>query len=73
MKNNNNKKIVFYTIYKADNNDLQYITNFDKLDDISNYLNIKKASLKVMISKKQKIKDQFIIIKDFIDEYELIN
>ena len=72
MKNNNNKKIVFYTIYKEDNNDLQYITNFDKLDDISNYLNIKKASLKVMISKKQKIKDQFIIIKDFINESELI-
>ena len=72
MKNNNNKKIAFYTIYKEDNNDLQYITNFDKLDDISNYLNIKKASLKVMISKKQKIKDQFIIIKDYINEAELI-
>lgn len=72
MKNNNNKKIVFYTIYKEDNNDLQYITNFDKLDDISNYLNIKKSSLKVMISKKQKIKDQFIIIKDFINESDLI-
>ena len=72
MKNNNNKKIVFYTIYKEDNNDLQYITNFDKLDDISNYLNIKKTTLKVMISKKQKIKDQFIIIKDFINESDLI-
>ena len=72
MKNNNNKKITFYTIYKEDNNDLQYITNFDKLDDISNYLNIKKASLKVMITKKQKIKDQFIIIKDFINESDLI-
>ncbi len=73
METMNNKKIVFYTIYKADNDDLQYITNFDKLDDISNYLNIKKTTLKVMISKKQKIKDQFIVIKDFIDEYELIN
>lgn len=66
-----NKKIVFYSIYKEDNNDLQLISQLDNLDSIADYLNIKKASLKVMISKRQKIKDKYIIFKDYITEQEL--
>ena len=68
MKNN---KIVFYTIYKESNNDLQAINQFDTLQEIADFLQVKKSVLKVMISKGQSIKNQYKIIKDYILTNEL--
>lgn len=67
-----NKKIVFYTIYEEKNEDLKYITNFDNLEQISDFLQTKKTSLKSMISQHKKIKDKYIIKKDYLLESELI-
>ena len=66
-----NKKIVFYTIYKESNNDLQAINQFDTLQEIADFLQVKKSVLKVMISKGQSIKNQYKIIKDYILTNEL--
>ena len=67
-----NKKIVFYTIYKEKNNDLQLISQCDSLEEISKKLNIKKSTLKSEISQKNKIKDLYFIYKDYILENEII-
>lgn len=69
-----NKKIVFYTLYKEDTktNDLKCISQFNTLDEISEHLNIKKSTLKSEISQKKKIKDNFIIYRDYLLESELI-
>ena len=67
------KKIVFYTIYEEEEKtkDLKNIANFDNLQEISDYLQVKKATLKSMITQKNKIKDKYIIIKDYILESEI--
>jgi len=65
------KKIVFYTIYKEDGEDLTPISQFDTLDEIAEHLKIKKSVLKVMIHNKQLIKNQYRIIKDYITSQEL--
>lgn len=68
---NNNKKIIFYSIYTESNDDLQFISQFDTLDEIAEHLKIKKSVLKVMISNGQLIKNQYRIIKDYIMSQEL--
>ena len=65
------KKIVFYTIYKENNNDLQLISQCDTLQEIADKLKIKKQTLKSQISQKQKIQDKYIIVKDYIFTSEL--
>lgn len=67
------KKIVFYTLYKEDTktNDLKLVSQFDNLDDISEHLNIKKSTLKSEISQKKKIKDTYIIYKDYLTTWEI--
>ena len=69
----NNKKIVFYTIYEEEEKtkDLKNIANFDNLEQVANYINIKKSSLKSMITQKNKIKDKYIIFKDYLLENEI--
>ena len=68
----NNKKIVFYTLYKEEKNeDLRLISQYDSLDDISKHLNIKKSTLKSQISQKQKVLNNYIIFKDYILENEI--
>ena len=60
------KKIVFYTIYEEKNNDLKLLNQFDNLEQLSDFLQVKKKSLKNMIYLKSKIKDKYIIYKDTI-------
>ena len=67
----NNKKITFYSIYTESNDDLQFISQFDTLDEIAEHLKIKKSVLKVMIHNGQLIKNQYRIIKDYIMSQEL--
>ena len=62
----NNKKIKVYNIYFNDtrNNDLKLLTQFDKLEEVEKYLNIKKSTLKSMITRKQLIDNLFYVIVD---------
>lgn len=67
-----NKKLVFYTIYKEDNKkDLKYIANFDNLDQIADYLQASKQTIKNRLSDKRTIKD-YVIYKDYINANDLI-
>jgi len=65
------KKITFYSIYTESNDDLQFISQFDTLDEIAEHLKINKHVLSQMIYKKQLIKNQYRIIKDYIMSQEL--
>jgi len=65
------KKIVFYSVYEEKNNDLKLVSQFDCLDDISKHLQVKKVNLKNMISQKKKIKDKYIIYKDYMLSSEI--
>lgn len=62
----NNKKIKVYNVYFNDtrNNDLKLLTQFDKLEEVEKYLNIKKSTLKSMISRGQLIDNLFYVIVD---------
>lgn len=68
-----NKKLVFYTIYKEDEKtkDLKYITNFDNLQQIADYLQASKQTIKNRLSDKRTIKD-YVIYKDYISASDLI-
>ena len=61
-----NKKIKVYNVYFNDtrNNDLKLLTQFDKLEEVEKYLNIKKSTLKSMISRGQLIDNLFYVIVD---------
>jgi hypothetical protein len=67
----NNKRITFYSIYTESNDDLQLVSQFDTLDEIAEHLKINKHVLSQMIYKKQLIKNQYRIIKDYIMSQEL--
>lgn len=68
-----NKKLVFYTLYKEDEKtkDLKYITNFDNLQQIADYLQASKQTIKNRLSDKRTIKD-YVIYKDYINANDLI-
>lgn len=62
----NKKKIKVYNIYVNDieNNDIKLLTQFDSLEEVEKYLNIKKSTLKSMITRKQLINNLFYVIVD---------
>ena len=62
----NKKKIKVYNIYMNDtkNNDIKLLTQFDSLEEVEKYLEIKKSTLKSMITRKQLINNLFYIIVD---------
>lgn len=68
-----NKKITFYSIYTESQDDLQLISQFDTLDEVAEHLKISKKVLSQMIYKKQLIKNQYRIIKDYLFINELEN
>lgn len=68
------KKLVFYTLYKEDekNGDLINIINFDSIDQVANYLKIKKRTIYNRLQDKKKLLDKYIIYKDYININDLI-
>ena len=70
----NNKKIKVYNVYFNDtrNNDLKLLTQFDKLEEVEKYLNIKKSTLKSMITRKQLIDNLFYVIVDTFNIKDII-
>ena len=68
------KKLVFYTLYKEDekNGDLINIINFDSIDQVANYLKIKKRTIYNRLQDKKKLLDKYIIYKDYISVSDLI-
>ena len=70
----NKKKIKVYNIYFNDikNNDIKLLTQFDKLEEVEKYLNIKKSTLKSMISRRQLVDNLYYIIVDSFNINDII-
>ena len=70
----NKKKIKVYNIYINDmeNNDIKLLTQFDKLEEVEKYLNIKKSTLKSMISRRQLVDNLYYIIVDSFNINDII-
>lgn len=59
------KKTIFYSIYEMvnDRDKERNINDFDNLQEVADYLEIKKDYLKQCITRKVIIKDKFIVYK----------
>ena len=70
----NKKKIKVYNVYINDikNNDIKLLTQFDSLEQVEKYLNIKKSTLKSMITRKQLINNLFYVIIDTFNIKDII-
>ena len=77
-----NKNIIkdyIYTLYKIDkqNNDIQYIDDFENMEQLSNYINLSLSRVKhqkIMFNSidninLQNINSNYLIIKELDDEY----
>lgn len=73
-KMENKKKIKVYNVYMNDikNNDIKLLTQFDSLEQVEKYLNIKKSTLKSMITRKQLIDNLFYVIVDTFNIKDII-
>lgn len=73
-KMENKKKIKVYNIYFNDieNNDIKLLTQFDSLEQVEKYLDIKKNTLKSMITRKQLINNLYYIIVDNFNINDII-
>ena len=66
----NNKRIVFYTIYKVVNDDLKLIMQVDKINQLGNIFNKSNNYINICINKGVLINDMYLIKKDYILESE---
>ena len=68
----NNKKLVFYTLYKEDEkSDLKIVSQYNSIEDIQKALNVPKKTILNRISDKKKILNNYIIYKDYISANEI--
>lgn len=68
----NYKKIKYYTIYKIIKNDLEFIKQFDSIDEVGEFLNISTKRVYNLINNDEVFSNYYRIYCDIISELELI-